>query len=95
METAHGLGRAEAIKRLKDKFDVVRAKHGGQASDLVEQWTDNVLSFAFKAMGMHVSGTVTIDDSSIRLSAKLPLAASMFKGMIEQQIRKELVDVLV
>ena len=94
METAHELGQEEATKRLKAKFHVVRQQHGHKAADLVEQWEGNVLSFAFKAMGMAVSGTVTVEDALVKLDAKLPLTAMMFKGMIEKGIRKELGDVL-
>ena len=54
----------------------------------------DILEFAFKAMGMAVSGTVKVEESAVRLDAKIPMAAMMFKGMIEQQIRKELDGVL-
>ncbi len=94
METVHELGQEEATKRLKEKFHVVREQHGHKAADLVETWEGNVLSFAFKVMGMAVSGTVTVEDAAVKLDAKLPLAAMMFKGMIEREIRKELGDVL-
>jgi hypothetical protein len=94
MQTAHALGQDEAMRRLKDKFSVVRGNYSAHVSDLSEVWKENILSFGFKAAGMKVSGTVTVGDSSVQLAAQLPFAAMMFKGMIEKQIRAELGELL-
>jgi hypothetical protein len=89
-EAPHTLGREEAVRRLKDKFSMVQAAYGAQVSDLHEQWTDSTFSFGFRAMGMKVSGTLEVEDSQVRLAVDLPLAAMMFKGKIQQQVRAEL-----
>ena len=94
METSHALGQEEAARRLKKKFDVVRGTFGGQVHDLQEQWCDHTLSFGFKAMGMKIAGTVEVRDAQVKLDAQVPLAAVMFKGMIETRIRQELGDLL-
>jgi hypothetical protein len=90
METAHALGRQEAARRLKEKFNAVRDAHRGQVSDLDEQWNDHTFSFAFQAVGMRIAGTVTVEDSAVKLAAELPLAAMMFRGMIEARVQAEL-----
>jgi putative polyhydroxyalkanoate system protein len=94
MESPHALGRDEALKRLRDKFDSARSKFGSQVRDLNEQWTDHTLNFSFSAMGMGISGTVKVEDSAVKLNADLPMAASFFKGAIESRIRAELGDLL-
>ena len=94
METSHALGQEEATRRLKDKFDIARRDHGDQVGDLREEWTDHTLSFGFKSMGMKVDGRVEVHADCVRLDAKLPMAAAMFKGMIESRIREELGDLL-
>jgi putative polyhydroxyalkanoate system protein len=94
MQTAHSLGRDEAARRLKEKFDTVRDRYGSRVNDLQESWTDHTLSFAFKAMGMGVAGTVKVEDDSVQLDAQLPLAATFFRSAIEQQIQKELAGLL-
>lgn len=94
MQTDHALGRAEAARRLKEKFASVFSSYQSQVSELRERWDDHVLSFGFKAVGMTIAGTVTVDEGDVKLEAQLPLAAAMFKGLIEQQIRKELGDLL-
>jgi len=90
METPHELGQEEAVHRLKHGFSFVKSSFAGQLSDVSEQWDENRLAFGFKAMGMKVSGNVLVEDSAVKLDADLPLAAVMFKGLIEQRIRTEL-----
>jgi len=94
MSTTHNLGVEEATRRLKEKFDSVRSRFGEHVSRLREQWEGNTLSFAFETMGMSVSGTVAVADDQVSLEAELPLAAALFKGMIEKRIREELGDLL-
>ncbi len=43
---------------------------------------------------MNVSGTLVVEEAAVKLDAQLPLAAVIFRGMIEQQIREELQRVL-
>ena len=45
-------------------------------------------------MGMGVTGTIHVEDASVKLNAELPLAAMLFKGSIERQIRQELSGLL-
>jgi hypothetical protein len=94
METPHALGQDEALRRLREKFDSVRAQHGDQVKNLNEEWTDHTLNFSFNAMGMGVSGAVKVEDSAVKLDAELPFAAMLFKGAIENRIRAELGDLL-
>ena len=94
METPHTLGQEEATRRLKGKFSIVRDAYRGQVSDLQEVWNEHILSFSFKAVGMKVAGTVTVEDLAVKLNAELPFAAMMFKGLIEQKVREELGELL-
>ena len=94
LEVPHSLGQEEAMRRLKDKFEAAKAEHQGRVSNLREEWRDHTLSFALKAMGMGVSGTVAIEPNRVKLDAELPLAAAFFKAAIEQRLRQE-VDVIL
>ncbi|MBN2473892.1 MAG: polyhydroxyalkanoic acid system family protein [Pirellulales bacterium] len=90
VETSHALGQEEAVRRLKDKFTMAKGAYGDQVSDLQEQWSDSALSFGFKVVGMKIAGTLEAGASHVRLAAEVPLAAMMFKGSIERQVRQEL-----
>jgi hypothetical protein len=90
LEAPHQLGRDEALRRLKNKFDSARSQYGGDVKNLEEQWTDHTLNFNFSAMGMGVSGTVKVEDRAVRFNADLPFAAALIKGAIENRLREEL-----
>ena len=94
MEAPHTLGRDEALRRLKEKFDFARSQYGSEVRNLNEQWTDHTLNFSFSSLGMGVSGTVKVEDSAVELNAELPFAAAFFKGAIESRLRAELGDLL-
>ncbi len=89
LEIAHSLGSEEAAKRLKDKLTSALAEHGEHMSDFREEWLDHTLSFAFKAMGMAVSGRVAVEPARVDMSVELPFAAMFFKGAIEDRLRQE------
>ena len=67
---------------------------GDDVKDLVPEWNDHVLSFGFTAYGMKVEGTATSGESEVVVDARLPMAAMMFRGAIEKQIRGELEKML-
>jgi hypothetical protein len=95
LDIAHSLGREEATRRLKEKFAAAQSKYQGQVSNFREEWQDHTFSFGFQALGMAVTGTVAVGDKDVKLATSLPMAAAMFKGMIEQRIRQEVGDLLV
>jgi hypothetical protein len=94
VETPHALGRDAAVRRLQDKSDEVYAQFGGHLDGLQQQWTDHTLSFSFRVTGMGVHGTLTVEESSVAVSAHLPLPAMFFKSAIERRIREELTKLL-
>lgn len=88
-DVSHSLGLEEATRRLKEKLAAALSEHQGRISDVREEWRDNTLSFAMKAMGLGVSGTVAVEPAQVKLNAELPFAAAFFKGMIEERLRHE------
>lgn len=92
--TAHRLGKDEAQRRITEKLRSVRDTYGHHVSDLHETWHQSTLSFGFKAVGMAVSGSVTVEDGEVRLVGQVPRAALIFKRLIERRIRAELGNLL-
>lgn len=80
---------AEGVAHIKAILDEHRAKIEENASELKEEWADNVLNFEFTAQGSHISGTLTVRDKEFDLYAKLPLALRLFEGTIERMIHAE------
>jgi hypothetical protein len=94
LEVSHQLGQEEAARRLKDRFDAVSATYQSQVSNLSHQWNGDTFSFDFHTMGMKIAGTVAVEQAKVKLAASLPLAAMLFKKMIEDRIRQEVRQVL-
>jgi hypothetical protein len=86
----HSLTQAEALERLQEFIPQLRERFGGQVSNLQESWEEHLLSFSFKTMGFDVSGKMAVHEEAVHFDGKLPFAALMFRGKIEQSVREEL-----
>jgi putative polyhydroxyalkanoic acid system protein len=86
----HQLGKQEATTRLQGILEKIRERYQDQLSDLQETWNANVLSFSFKTYGFGIKGTMTVDDSDVKIDGDLPFAAMMFKGKIETDLKNTL-----
>ena len=94
MEHPHALGQDEAIQRIKAKIEKDKEAYAGKFNNANDVWEGNTLNFGFEAVGMTVSGTMTVEESAVKIDAKLPLAAMMFKGIVEQKTHEELEKLL-
>jgi hypothetical protein len=94
LSVPHNLGAEEAARRLKERFEAVKAEHGKQIKDLQEHWDGPTLRCRFHVLGMSVEGEVTAEASAVRVDARLPMGAILFKGLIETRVRHELVKLL-
>lgn len=90
----HQLGQAEALSRLQGLLAKVKNRYQNQVSDLKETWNDNVVQFSFTTYGFNVAGQMTVEPADVRFDAKVPMAAMMFKGKIEQTLREEITRAL-
>jgi hypothetical protein len=91
----HSLGQEEAMRRLKEKFAAAHAEYRDQVNNFRQEWRDHTFSFGFQALGMAITGTVAVEEAGVKLVTHLPLAAALFKGMIEDRLRQEMGDLLV
>ena len=92
---AHKLTQSEATERLKKKRTEIKDQNTYTVTDLKETWTTpDSLDFAFKILGFSLTGTVESLESSVHIAVSLPAAALMMKGTIENQVRRELEQVL-
>ena len=85
----HNLRQQEAIERVKKLLTEIKRKHGDRISDLKENWEGNVGEFGFTAQGFNVSGNLEVNSTNVKLTGKIPLALSLFKGAISKTIYEE------
>jgi hypothetical protein len=90
MEVPHTLSADEAKSRLERFVEMLQAQHKEKVSDLSQSWNGNTLSFAFKTFGFKVAGAIAAFDNKLAVSGDIPIAAMMFKGKIESEIREQL-----
>ncbi|MDD4268828.1 MAG: polyhydroxyalkanoic acid system family protein [Pirellulales bacterium] len=94
IQIPHDLGKEEATRRLQQRFQAVKQRFGQHVSDFEEEWNGDSMQFGFRTFGLKISGQVESEAAGVKLSADLPMAAMMFRGTIEQQIRDELAEML-
>ena len=56
----HVLSQTEAARRFKERLAAAKAEYHDQLSEFHEQWQDHTLSFAFRAMGLAISGNIAV-----------------------------------
>lgn len=86
----HRLSEDEALGRIKGLLGELKREHAGAFTDLDETWTDTGGRFSMKAMGMSVAGELTVAPGQVVMNGDLPLAATPFKGRIEQMVRERM-----
>ena len=94
VSVAHSLGQPAARQRVESFLEQVVRDYGDYVSNVEGQWTGNRLAFHLMTSGLQISGQLTVEESLICVTGPLPLAAVLFRGRIEQQIRQELLRLL-
>ena len=90
----HELGQAEAARRVGGLMDAITRKYADQIKITEQNFGETSGTFAFKTMGMSVTGKAEIGDASVTIDCDLPFAAMMFKGRIEKEMRASLEKIL-
>ena len=90
----HNLDKEEAKKRVSGLLPALRTEFAGMVSDIQERWEGDVLHFGFKARGLSISGSATVQPSSVSVDYALPLLARPLKGQFESGIRQRLTALL-
>lgn len=90
----HTIGQEEALTRMKHESKAALEAFGDRVKDVKEEWNDNRVDFSFSAMSFSVEGNMQVNHDNVAVNAKIPMAAFMFKGMIEQRLRERFGEVL-
>ena len=90
VRTDHQLPAAEAVEKLQLFGETLKQKHGGEVEIIKEQWHDQTLDFSLAAKGITIDGELVVDDDQALVRCRLPFAAMLFRGRIENDIQKTL-----
>jgi hypothetical protein len=89
MVIPHQLSQDEALKRIKEMLNKLKAENPDKINDIKEKWIGYSGEFSFTAQSFLFSGTITVEPNQVNLDATLPLMAMLFKSKIEETIRQE------
>jgi hypothetical protein len=90
----HVLGRQQATDKVKTFLEQVRRDHADKVRDVRGHWRESTLEFAFTTYGMAIEGTLVVEEAVVHVAGKLPLAAAILRGQIEQTLHRELARLL-
>lgn len=88
VEIEHNFPKDKAINCAEKIFKNLSEKFEDEFSDLEQTTKDNEIEFSFKARGMNISGTITVNENDVSIESRLPFAARMFQGIIENKIKE-------
>jgi hypothetical protein len=69
---SHRLGKAEAVRRLKDGFARSKGSLGGIIAIEQETWDGDTLRFFMRAFGQTAAGTIDVLEDALRIEVSLP-----------------------
>ncbi len=83
----HGLGAAEAKKRIESGVSATRTQYGGFIEITELAWVENRLVFDLTALAQRITGAVEVENDYVELRAQLPtlirLLAKRFVPVVE------------
>jgi len=94
IQVPHKLEKNVAASRIKQSIEDAQKQHSGMYQQADTEWDDNTLTFSIKVYGMSISGTLEVTEQFVHLITKLPMAATLYKGTIQEKMQEELAKVL-
>jgi hypothetical protein len=85
----HRLGKAEALRRLKEGMSRARTDFTRLISIEEESWNGDSMTFQLRALGQGAAGTIHVLEDQVRLEVVLPWLLSKLAERFVPAIRKE------
>ena len=86
---SHRLGKAEAVRRLKNGLGRARTDFSHIISVDEEAWTGDTVAFRVRALGQTAAGTIEVLEDQLRLEVTLPWLLAKLTERFVPTIRKE------
>lgn len=91
---AHRLGKADALRRLKEGLARTNGQLGAMVTMEQESWQGDTLHFRMRALGQSAAGSIEVLDDALRIEVSVPwLLAKAAKGLLPL-LRKETAHLL-
>ncbi len=91
----HKIGQAEALKRIRNYISTINNVLPPQVSNLKIAWNAYESDFSFSFSGMSIKGNVFINNDTIHIKSKIPIAFYPLKNQIEKIVRQHAENILL
>lgn len=88
IELNHNLEKERGVICAENIFKQLTEEYKDEFFDLKQETNGNIIDFSFKIRGMQIKGNITVEKDKVIIESKLPFAARMFQGMIEDKIKE-------
>ena len=85
----HRLGKAEAVRRLKDGFARTKGQLGAMIAIEQETWEGDTLRFNMRALGQTAAATIEVLEDALRIEVSLPWLLAKAAKHLLPLLRKE------
>ena len=85
----HKLGKAEAMRRVKEGLGTTRGKFSHLVAVEREDWSGDHVGFQVRALAQTASGTIDFADDSVVLKVELPWLLARLAHGVQKAIKKE------
>lgn len=85
----HKLGKAEAMRRVKEGFGTAQGKFRHLLAVEQQDWSDDGVAFHVRAIGQTAKGTIDFGEDSVCLKVELPWLLARLAETVQKVIRKE------
>lgn len=85
----HRLGKAEAMRRVREGLGATRGKFGHVLSVEREDWAADRVDFQVRALAQTASGTIEFAEDTVVLKVELPWLLARLAERVQKAIRRE------
>ena len=86
---SHGLGKVEAVRRLKDGFGRTNDHLGAMIAMEQATWHGDTLRFRMRALGQTAAGSIEVLEDALRIEVSLPSLLARAATRLLSILRKE------
>ena len=86
---SHRLGKAEAIRRLRDGLAHTKGHLGALIAIEQETWEGDTLRFQMRALGQTAAGTIEVLEDAVRIEVTLPWLLAKAAKRLLPALRKQ------
>ena len=88
VNVSHRLGKAEAVRRLKEGFAQAKGPFGAAIAIEREVWDGDTLNFQMRAFGQTAAGTIEVLEDALQIEVSLPWLLAKVTNRLLPALRK-------